>query len=634
MQNQAGAIWLEQPSKRAQLFQSLSGAELMEKVNKVARAKLDFFSKTDYTADLKVAQADYDRLVALVADTEAQLAAMPEPNPFILTENQGRLASHRHALEQLQSVQAAQTRLSELLQEKAKAEAEVQQHANLGVQYQFSQERLAEVKSNIESLTEIKREWDKDQARRTMHLKDLDQQKAELERAIAEQLSVVFDPTLDPDALGTEVTRLKNEISGIVMQGNDLRKFLDTYAEKQCCPTCGSTGICPACGHVTMDIAGSVADKTAKRQELLARHNELTAKIRALEPAIQSARDGRDAYLKKGLAVDRLREKVNYLESIVPADPGPDKASAELPVLRDLATRMTNWLNSLTQAMGKVKVTDDSIAGIQRNTQGASAVPLTTEELTACQAAVDGYNAALSKRAELKGNLASYITQRGSAQDRLAEMVRRQKNSEKTNQAVDYLQELRTATHPGSIPRHMAAGYLVNVNNYLGAYCRELRLPFSLYVEPEHLTLMMQSDKLHAAAEQHWSGGMFSMIALAWHLTLYAIHGSSCNFMVFDEPSDGLDSDNMACLSGMMESLSAYCQNSGKQLIIVTHEAVLASVFDTELAVNNDGRKASKANKARLKSGDKSAGSGRVHGSGEDGDVLTPDWDEHENQEV
>jgi DNA repair exonuclease SbcCD ATPase subunit len=127
--------------------------------------------------------------------------------------------------------------------------------------------------------------------------------------------------------------------------------------------------------------------------------------------------------------------------------------------------------------------------------------------------------------------------------------------------------------------------YIARVNAHLGRYCRELKLPFLLSVDPSEQEMMVRIDDLVVPAMHRLSEGQRSMMAWAWTLALHAVHAGRIGFLVLDEPTVGLDAENRRCVAEVIRGIAGYCRSSGTQLIMVTHDEDLSSVFDTVITL-------------------------------------------------
>jgi DNA repair exonuclease SbcCD ATPase subunit len=585
MQNQGGGIWRAENAARIRMFQALSGAEVMEKLHKVVTQKLDFFKTADYTARLDEAERDVSRLRDEIAGIEEKLASLPPPDAASVQEAQNRLAAHNHAVAVESSRASDESRLREVMRKIAASQAAVDALVKEGADNGYD---AADRPRQHEDAASLRAELAAADARREaelMHESRVAHIRGNIDKLVAAQAAApAHEP---PETLAASLEEANKSLASISLNGKNIRTFLDTYAAERRCPTCKSTGVCPQCGHVMLDIAGTVVEKQRERDELSVEYKRVHALVQDLIPREIRAREAANLFKAREASIAQFREQLAELE----AYPRPaGKSEAEIAELRARAAALASMIErcegwhsryaDAVRALESHRSDADVINAGLSGTASVAAGKLADADRKACEALIERANAEAQQRAGFAGALKAYRDQLAAAEMRRLDLEAKHAESRKTADAAALLQEIRTATHPGSIPRETAAAYLEKVNIHLGVYCQELRLPFTLYVEPERMTLMLQSETMHAPAEMVWSGGLFTMISWAWHLTLYAMHGSNVGLMVIDEMTTGLDADNMECVAEVMRAMGEYCKGTGLQLLFVSHDAGLAGVAD------------------------------------------------------
>ena len=124
--------------------------------------------------------------------------------------------------------------------------------------------------------------------------------------------------------------------------------------------------------------------------------------------------------------------------------------------------------------------------------------------------------------------------------------------------------------------------YMEDVNEKIASYAERLNAPFSIYIEPENLSFMVQHpDKLEPAFQL--SGGQAMIASWMFHLAMYEKHGSGFGFIGMDEPTDSLDDANIRNVAEVIDYLNTYCAGVGLQFIMVTHEDQIASSFSNTI---------------------------------------------------
>jgi DNA repair exonuclease SbcCD ATPase subunit len=76
------------------------------------------------------------------------------------------------------------------------------------------------------------------------------------------------------------------------------------------------------------------------------------------------------------------------------------------------------------------------------------------------------------------------------------------------------------------------------------------------------------------------SGGEMVVFAIAFRMAVNSMYARGLGALVLDEPTAGLDRDNIGCLETALEKMKTVAQARGLQVILVTHEPMLHSLFD------------------------------------------------------
>lgn len=76
------------------------------------------------------------------------------------------------------------------------------------------------------------------------------------------------------------------------------------------------------------------------------------------------------------------------------------------------------------------------------------------------------------------------------------------------------------------------------------------------------------------------SGGQKAVLAIAFRLAINSIFAGGIGMMVLDEPTVGLDEENIDCLHAALTALADFAGRQGSQIIIITHDKRLETAFD------------------------------------------------------
>ena len=81
------------------------------------------------------------------------------------------------------------------------------------------------------------------------------------------------------------------------------------------------------------------------------------------------------------------------------------------------------------------------------------------------------------------------------------------------------------------------------------------------------------------------SGGQKVVLAIAFRAALDRVFGRDVGMMFLDEPSSGLDADNVEYLHNALQQLATKVHGE-RQLVVITHVQELGGVFDQLIEIN------------------------------------------------
>jgi DNA repair exonuclease SbcCD ATPase subunit len=155
----------------------------------------------------------------------------------------------------------------------------------------------------------------------------------------------------------------------------------------------------------------------------------------------------------------------------------------------------------------------------------------------------------------------------------------------KTNMEVkNYLESLKELMHKSNLPKKVAFNYLKQTVAKMNSYLEDFNAPFRVYSDSELMFWAKFSDGRDLPAAR-LSGGEKVVLALAFRLAVQFGIASGVNLLVLDEPTVGLDDDNIECLEMAFNRLRAMSQSSGLQVLIVSHEKAIERMCDHTISL-------------------------------------------------
>jgi DNA repair exonuclease SbcCD ATPase subunit len=150
--------------------------------------------------------------------------------------------------------------------------------------------------------------------------------------------------------------------------------------------------------------------------------------------------------------------------------------------------------------------------------------------------------------------------------------------------AKDHFDNLKEVMHKSNLPKRLAVNYLKRTVIKLNEYLEDFNAPFRIYSDDELVFWAKFNDGRDLPAAR-LSGGEKVVLALAFRLAVQFGVASGVNLLVLDEPTVGLDDDNIECLDTAFNRLRAMSKSSGLQVIVVSHEKAMERMCDHTLTL-------------------------------------------------
>jgi DNA repair exonuclease SbcCD ATPase subunit len=152
-----------------------------------------------------------------------------------------------------------------------------------------------------------------------------------------------------------------------------------------------------------------------------------------------------------------------------------------------------------------------------------------------------------------------------------------QLRAERLKQAESHLDEVREVYRQliTLIPQHNMEELRSEVNANLDRFNTRFRVEA---IDDLRFLLRYHSGRVQPA--ERLSGGERVLLALAFRIAVNSRYAKELGLLCLDEPTAGLDEDNLNCLEVALGRLRELSQAQGLQVIMVTHDAGLDGMFD------------------------------------------------------
>lgn len=144
---------------------------------------------------------------------------------------------------------------------------------------------------------------------------------------------------------------------------------------------------------------------------------------------------------------------------------------------------------------------------------------------------------------------------------------------------VGFCQSARSVLHTNALPKLMAQEYIQRINNRMAEYLSIWEAPFTAVLTDElEFNAIFSDGRRHSALRL--SGGQRIVAATCYRLCITELFAKEVGLLLLDEPSAYLDDDNVKLLQAVLTRLKVVAGNTGRQIMVVTHEKALSGFFD------------------------------------------------------
>lgn len=386
-------------------------------------------------------------------------------------------------------------------------------------------------------------------------------------------------------------------------------------------------GKCPTCGtDFVQDLAAAEAeyqDWHTKSAALANRLNtehataltaaqvkqrELQAALEALTAAARQVAESEQARLRKEEAVvvarlelltklqtehDAAKRQVELIEAQMAGAPAEAPDQAKIDQLRQATQLFTQMEANLRDLKVREQLADGQRANIDAAHQNAAAMrerlgqgveAPTPAELDQAKQQLTELQLLRTAVSELNHQLG---VQQALAESResTARQLREQLAREAKDAAwVEQVRKTRDALHVSALPALMMREYVKILNARMSHYLGIWESPFQMWLDDDMAFQVRFEDGKQLDAGR-LSGGQKVFASASFHLAMSDTFARKVGLLVFDEPSVHLDKDNIQHLQQLLIRLKEQSQHSGRQILIVDHQASLMQFIDHKIEV-------------------------------------------------
>jgi exonuclease SbcC len=253
-----------------------------------------------------------------------------------------------------------------------------------------------------------------------------------------------------------------------------------------------------------------------------------------------------------------------------------DQHAEQAELLAGTRRRLQNIDATYNACKGRLMQATEEHETLEAELKG---ITVSASAVNAARRAIEEHRAAKSEVKILEariGDLQTANSVDAEEIERIALLLERSKNA---REWLTQLDEVRDFTHRDNFPRLAAQRWLEDMTELINQTLEQFDSPF--YVEAsEDLTFVAIKPTGRRERASRLSGGEKVLLALAFRFAVNSLLAGDVGMMILDEPTAGVDTDNISSLTDMLALVSDYTKKEGKQLILITHDDRLERAFD------------------------------------------------------
>lgn len=348
-------------------------------------------------------------------------------------------------------------------------------------------------------------------------------------------------------------------------------------------------GQCPTCGQALDSVEQHVAEAQEALRLPQSRKEELEYNLQVArryeEAVVAHHRDRSDA--KK--ALERVRDELQDLADCeeAPTEPEDEAGSREAVenAVKETA-RLKDEIRTLTRRRTDMiathKATKSRLQELQEALQELDEITESEEEL---QLAIASHSMASNAAAKLEAQIAERKDREADLSRRIEETEAVQSRTAKAREWVAQLSRVREVLHRDNLPKLVHQNALVSMEAEINKVLADFESPF-LVTASDDLFYEARFRNGTVMPAKGLSGGEQVMLSVAFRWVLNSLFAGQIGMLMLDEPTACLDSRNIALLQTSLRRLRDVAASKGSQVMVITHEDELASVFDQSICLS------------------------------------------------
>lgn len=405
------------------------------------------------------------------------------------------------------------------------------------------------------------------------------------EKKLSIQLSH-HSPRPDPESSAEELEEAKEKLEEEKRQMLRMEQLLSSLTDEEfepLYPTPVTRGECPTCGTELDELPEDVSVEAYRA--LRKRHEKTRVELTKLEGAHMANRDQAREYDRVQGELSKVRgelaplQKINFVSEQDFKD--AKKAIEGLESLRSCRAVLRSQVDMARERYESEKARETELV------EELESLELPDSEV---------YNQAQSTLKEMRRREESRQKlegQREQCQESISQTKDQLKNLEEEIQSGQVkrtyrsiLEQAREHLHRDNLPARAASSVVRAINDRLASCMDQFQLNFSGWLDPDDLSpYFVGTDSPEPMPYELMSGGQKTAFAICFYVALWELYLPNCSLLTLDEPTRYQDEDRKRSLMEFFDSVRGWCQQTGSQLLLPTHDERLANSADQVLRI-------------------------------------------------
>ncbi len=347
----------------------------------------------------------------------------------------------------------------------------------------------------------------------------------------------------------------------------------------------GGKTVCPTCGTAASDVETHLVEYRKIVKGHPAKIADYQSRLQTYETYEGAANDYKTDLATYRTKLENLETKKVELGEKQPL-PKVDKVAVQRLVDKhedaDTAlteAKTTERRSAMTVTAAKTKF-DETTQQVEKLRADVKKNKVDKPTAVAARKALATHQGAASQIAVLKERISNASADVLRAETQLADIEAAKARTLNVRNWLKDLETMQTEVfHRSKLPRMVNEDALGTLLDHVNATLADVfGDPFSVKIGEGLAFTAVKPDGDESSARL--SGGEKAVLAIAFRLAINSIFAGEIGMMVLDEPTVGLDEENIECLQNALEALAAYSRKRGTQIIIITHDKRLESAFD------------------------------------------------------